>query len=463
MKSSSKDIIIELKEITKSYVSGTNVIEGLQLSIVKGELLTLLGPSGCGKTTILRMIGGFELPSNGQILLEGKDISQVPPNLRPINTVFQKYALFPFLNIYDNIAFGLKNKKLPKDKIQSEVRRVLKMVDLEGFEKRRIQTLSGGQQQRVAIARALVNEPEILLLDEPLSALDYKMRQEMQLELKNMHERLGLTFIFVTHDQEEAMTLSDRIAVISNGQIQQLGTPEEIYQHPHNLFVADFIGVSNIYNGLACGKGEVSFLGRKFSCEEQFPAGSDIHAVIRPENVTLTKLEDGMLTGKVVDCIYKGDCYEITLQSDKSEIIAHHNRSIEREKEVGICFDEQTIHLIKEDKSTNQFTGIVTMDGRFFTEEGAAVPMQFDESCYGKEIVLSFSPKDAVMSDDASAGFVAGHIMSAIYVGDHYVYTVRSENDVDYVVDDEWLWNIGDFVSVIISGEKLAFSVNQEV
>ena len=223
------DYIIELKNISKCYEGDTAAVDNVSLSIAKGEFVTLLGPSGCGKTTILRMIGGFELPTSGQILLGGKDISKLPPNERPINTVFQKYALFPYLNIYDNIAFGLKLKKLPKDVIDEKVRHVLDVVDLEGFERRRVHTLSGGQQQRVAIARAIVNEPEILLLDEPLGALDYKMRKEMQLELKLMHEQLGITFIFVTHDQEEALTMSDKIVVMSNGEIQQVGTPEEIY------------------------------------------------------------------------------------------------------------------------------------------------------------------------------------------------------------------------------------------
>ena len=247
------DYIIELKNISKCYEGDTAAVDNVSLSIAKGEFVTLLGPSGCGKTTILRMIGGFELPTSGQILLGGKDISKLPPNERPINTVFQKYALFPYLNIYDNIAFGLKLKKLPKDVIDEKVRHVLDVVDLEGFERRRVHTLSGGQQQRVAIARAIVNEPEILLLDEPLGALDYKMRKEMQLELKLMHEQLGITFIFVTHDQEEALTMSDKIVVMSNGEIQQVGTPEEIYDEPKNAFVADFIGESNIFNGVMTG------------------------------------------------------------------------------------------------------------------------------------------------------------------------------------------------------------------
>ena len=234
--------IIELQHVRKCYEGDTAVIEDFSLEIKKGEFVTFLGPSGCGKTTILRMIGGFEMPTAGNILLHGEDITKVPPNKRPINTVFQKYALFPYLNVYDNIAFGLKMKKFPKEEMRKKVKKVLEIVDLEGFEKRKTDTLSGGQQQRVAIARAIVNEPEILLLDEPLGALDYKMRKEMQFELKEMHKELGITFIFVTHDQEEALSISDFILLLKKGQVQQYGLPQDLYDHPCNVFAADFLG-----------------------------------------------------------------------------------------------------------------------------------------------------------------------------------------------------------------------------
>ena len=240
--------IIELKNIKKVF-DDTVVVDDFNLTVKKGEFVTFLGPSGCGKTTTLRMIAGFEFPTEGEILLNGEHISKLPPNRRPINTVFQRYALFPHLNVYDNVAFGLNLKKLPKAAVNEKVKHVLEVVDLEGFEKRRISTLSGGQQQRIAIARAIVNEPDILLLDEPLGALDLKMRKEMQLELKAMHEQLGITFIYVTHDQEEALTMSDKVVVMSDGMIQQTGTPEEIYNEPTNAFVADFIGESNIFEG----------------------------------------------------------------------------------------------------------------------------------------------------------------------------------------------------------------------
>ena len=270
--------IIELVDVSKEF-DGVSVVENLNLYIRKGEFVTLLGPSGCGKTTTLRMIAGFELPTTGQILLNGKDISHLPPNERPVNTVFQKYALFPHLNVFENVAFGLKLKrvettyldrkgnekkklaKLPKEVIEEKVRKALEVVDLTGFEKRSISTLSGGQQQRIAIARAIVNEPEILLLDEPLGALDLKMRKEMQLELKAMHKRLGITFIYVTHDQEEALTMSDTVVVMADGSIQQIGTPEMIYNEPKNTFVADFIGESNIFSGVMPHDGLVRFCG----------------------------------------------------------------------------------------------------------------------------------------------------------------------------------------------------------
>ena len=242
--------IIELKDVSLVYEDGCKAVDSFNLEVRRGEFVTLLGPSGCGKTTTLRMIAGFSKPTEGDILLNGRSIVDLPPYERPVNTVFQRYALFPHMNIYENIAFGLKQKKTPRDVIDRKVRHVLDLVDLEGFEQRRVNTLSGGQQQRIAIARALVNEPEILLLDEPLGALDLKMRKEMQIELKDMHDKLGITFIYVTHDQEEALTMSDKIVVMNEGRIQQTGTPEDIYNEPINAFVADFIGDSNIFNGI---------------------------------------------------------------------------------------------------------------------------------------------------------------------------------------------------------------------
>ena len=314
--------IIELKHISKVYSdNGFKAVDDFNLEVKRGEFVTFLGPSGCGKTTTLRMIAGFELPTDGQILLNGEDISQLPANKRPINTVFQRYALFPHMNIYENIAFGLKLKKLPKEEIRKKVKHVLDMVDLEGFENRKISTLSGGQQQRIAIARALVNEPEILMLDEPLGALDLKMRQEMQLELKHMHDELGITFIYVTHDQEEALTMSDKIVVLSEGRIQQIGTPEDIYNEPQNAFVADFVGESNIFKGIMTGHMKVRFCGGEFMGMDDVAEGTLVDVVVRPEDVIITKPEDGVVEGEVVSVIFKGMHYEVTVESGKYEMV----------------------------------------------------------------------------------------------------------------------------------------------
>ncbi|MDU1077330.1 spermidine/putrescine ABC transporter ATP-binding protein, partial [Clostridium sp.] len=298
--------IIELKNISKQYEDNT-VLDNLSLNIRKNEFVTLLGPSGCGKTTTLKIIAGFETADSGSIMFKNKDISDIPPYKRQLNTVFQKYALFPHMNVYENIAFGLKIKKLSKDEIDKKVKEMLRMVSLSGFEKRSIESLSGGQQQRVAIARALVNEPEVLLLDEPLGALDLKLRKEMQLELKKIQQELGITFIFVTHDQEEALTMSDTIVVMNKGVIQQKGTPEDIYNEPANAFVADFIGESNILDGVMVEDFKVIFADREFECVDKgFEPNEDIDVVIRPEDFKIVKSEKGMLKGTVKSVIFKG-------------------------------------------------------------------------------------------------------------------------------------------------------------
>jgi len=332
------NVIIDLKNVTKEF--GDNVVvDNFNLYVRKGEFVTFLGPSGCGKTTTLRMIAGFEIPTKGEILLNGEDITNLPPYKRPVNTVFQRYALFPHLDVYDNIAFGLKLKKVKKEvinkkgekviaerkltapEIDEKVTKALKIVDLEEFESRNITTLSGGQQQRVAIARAIVNEPEILLLDEPLGALDLKMRKEMQLELKEMHKKLGITFIYVTHDQEEALTMSDTIVVMKDGMIQQIGSPTDIYNEPKNAFVADFIGESNIYSGTIVSDTEVLFLNHVFECVDVFPKNEKVDVVVRPEDIFLMEADKGMINGKIVSCVFKGIYYEYTLIVGNSEVV----------------------------------------------------------------------------------------------------------------------------------------------
>ena len=339
--------IIELKNISKQYDDNT-VLDNLSLNIRKNEFVTLLGPSGCGKTTTLKIIAGFETADSGSIMFKNKDISDVPPYRRQLNTVFQKYALFPHMNVYENIAFGLKIKKLSKDEIDKKVKEMLRMVSLSGFEKRSIESLSGGQQQRVAIARALVNEPEVLLLDEPLGALDLKLRKEMQLELKKIQQELGITFIFVTHDQEEALTMSDTIVVMNKGLIQQKGTPEDIYNEPANAFVADFIGESNILDGVMVEDFKVIFADREFECVDKgFEPNEEIDVVIRPEDFKIVKAEEGMLKGTVKSVIFKGVHYEMVVEENNRTWILHNIKFAEVDSEIGLDIYPEDIHIMK--------------------------------------------------------------------------------------------------------------------
>ena len=343
------DNIIELRHISKVYSdNGFKAVDDFNLEVKRGEFVTFLGPSGCGKTTTLRMIAGFEMPTSGEILLNGEDISQLPANKRPINTVFQRYALFPHMNIYENIAFGLKIKKMPKDDIDRKVKEMLKLVALEGFEKRSVDSLSGGQQQRIAIARALVNEPKVLLLDEPLGALDLKLRQEMQTELKKIQQKLGITFIFVTHDQEEALTMSDTIVVMNKGKIQQMGTPEDIYNEPENAFVARFIGESNIFDGIMHDDYKVEFCGKNFDCVDKgFDKDENIDVVIRPEDIKMTAANEGMLIGIVTSVVFKGVHYEIEVNENGRKWIIHNTQSAKVGEELGMDIYPEDIHIMK--------------------------------------------------------------------------------------------------------------------
>ncbi len=338
---------IQLKNISKEY-DGVKVLDHINLNIRKNEFLTLLGPSGCGKTTTLRIIGGFEQPEEGNIIFEGKDITEVPPYNRQINTVFQKYALFPHMNIFDNIAFGLKIKKMPKDEIKLKVKEMLRLVNLQGFENRSITSLSGGQQQRVAIARALVNEPKVLLLDEPLGALDLKLRKDMQIELKNMQKRVGITFIYVTHDQEEALTMSDTIVVMDGGVIQQVGTPVDIYNEPKNVFVAEFIGESNIIDGIMHDDYLVEFAGKVFDCVDKgFERMEKVDVVIRPEDLEITSVDNGMLTGVVTSVIFKGVHYEMMVKSNDMEWMIHSTIMKPVGTKIGMKVIPDNIHIMK--------------------------------------------------------------------------------------------------------------------
>ena len=341
--------IIELKGITKSYGKDT-ILDNLSLNIKKNEFLTLLGPSGCGKTTTLKIIAGFETADSGQVVFENNIINDIPPYERQLNTVFQKYALFPHMNVYENIAFGLKLKKMPKDVIDQKVKEMLKLVALEGYENRDIEALSGGQQQRVAIARALVNEPKVLLLDEPLGALDMKLRKGMQIELKRIQQKLGITFIFVTHDQEEALTMSDTIVVMNKGEIQQMGSPEDIYNEPANSFVAKSIGESNIVDGIMLDDFKVEFGGRIFDCVDKgFEKNEAIEVVIRPEDFEMVKYEEGMLKGTVTSVIFKGVHYEIEVKDENHTWILHNTKHAEIGSKIGLSLDPESIHIMKKE------------------------------------------------------------------------------------------------------------------
>ena len=343
--------IIELKNISKKYEDHT-VLDNLSLDIKKNEFLTLLGPSGCGKTTTLKIIAGFEYADDGKVLFEEKDLNNIPPYKRPVNTVFQKYALFPHMNVYENIAFGLKIKKMPKDQIDAKVKEMLRLVALEGCEKRKVDSLSGGQQQRIAIARALVNEPKVLLLDEPLGALDLKLRQEMQIELKKMQQKLGITFIFVTHDQEEALSMSDTIVVMNKGKIQQMGSPEDIYNEPKNSFVARFIGQSNIFDGVMLDDFKVKFCDTEFDCVDKgFDKNEDIEVVIRPEDIKMVSPQEGMLKGKVTSVVFKGVHYEIEVVENDRKWILHNTKNAIVGEDLGMDIYPEDIHIMRKERA----------------------------------------------------------------------------------------------------------------
>ena len=489
--------IIKLVDVCKDF-NGVSVVENINFYVRKGEFVTFLGPSGCGKTTTLRMIAGFEMPSSGKILLNGEDISNLPPNQRPVNTVFQKYALFPHLNVFENVAFGLKLKriettytdkkgnlktkytKLPKEVIVEKVKKALEIVDLAGFEKRSISTLSGGQQQRIAIARAIVNEPEILLLDEPLGALDLKMRKEMQLELKAMHKRLGITFIYVTHDQEEALTMSDTIIVMADGSIQQIGTPEKIYNEPKNTFVADFIGESNIFTGVMPQDNQVRFCGKAFDCMDGgFEKDEPVDVVVRPEDVIITSPDEGRLKGKVTSVIFKGIHYQILVQCGRYEIEIQSTTTPQVGDIVGLQIQPDGIHVMRKKFKVNKFSGIITKrntvefgDGEFECDVTQLYPgSHLDEEGYlitakGEKIDLTDTEvnvevglHDISMSDNLDEGGAQGNIISLIYKSEYYRYIVRTENEEDYVLACEDLWNENDLVSLIIPKDKIRLTL----
>ncbi|MBO5221406.1 MAG: ATP-binding cassette domain-containing protein [Clostridia bacterium] len=495
-----ENVIIELVGVSKVY-NETVAVDNFNFYVKKGEFVSFLGPSGCGKTTTLRMIAGFEHPTEGKILLNGKDISELPPYERPVNTVFQKYALFPHLDVYDNVAFGLKLKKIPyettdkqgnkvtkyrkltKAEISKKVTEALKIVDLEEFEWRDITTLSGGQQQRIAIARAIVNEPQILLLDEPLGALDLKMRKEMQLELKEMHRKLGITFIYVTHDQEEALTMSDTIVVMKDGQIQQIGTPEDIYNEPKNAFVADFIGESNLYEGVYMGNRKVRFLNHIFDCVDDFAANEKVNVVVRPEDVTFAEAGKGMIDGILTEKVFKGIHYEYTMMVGRNEVTIQSTESKEINLPVSVNIAPDLIHIMKKDMLSNVYDDayidndnrVIIAGGAFDCDVTQLIPgSHLDEEGYvvapdGKmydfkdaDVLADVAFSDIEIVDNEDGGVVCGRIVSMIYLGNHYQVLIRTEDDEDFVVDTEYTWNEDDRVSVLIPAEKIRLKLRGE-
>jgi len=347
--------IVELKNVSKSF-DGELVLDHINLDIYDNEFLTLLGPSGCGKTTTLRIIGGFESADEGDVIFMGERINDVPPHKRNVNTVFQRYALFPHLNVYENVAFSLREKKVPKDEIHERVTEMIKLVALSGFEKRSVTSLSGGQQQRVAIARALVNRPKVLLLDEPLAALDLKLRKDMQQELKNIQKATGITFIFVTHDQEEALSMSDTVVVMSNGRIQQIGTPIDIYNEPVNAFVADFIGESNIVDGVMLRDRKVSFSGHVFDCVDSgFGPKEPVDVVVRPEDVDIVPEDKGMLKGVVTSVTFLGVHYEIIVDINGFKWMIQTTDFVDVDEHIGLYIEPEAIHIMKKSEYSGMF------------------------------------------------------------------------------------------------------------
>ena len=456
--------IIEVKGVSKFFGEKT-ALDNINLSIKKGEFVTILGPSGCGKTTLLRLIAGFQTASEGVIRIAGEEITQTPPHKRPVNTVFQKYALFPHLNVYDNIAFGLKLKKMPKDTVLKKVKAALKMVGMTDYEYRDVNSLSGGQQQRVAIARAIVNEPEVLLLDEPLAALDLKMRKDMQMELKEMHKTLGITFVYVTHDQEEALTLSDTIVVMSEGRIQQIGTPTDIYNEPINSFVADFIGESNILNGVMVKDKLVHFCDRDFECvDEGFGENTPVDVVIRPEDLYIFPVSDmAQLRGTVQSCIFKGVHYEMVVLCHGYEFVVQDYHAFEAGTEVGMLVKPFDIHIMKKERICNTFEGklIDETHVEFLGCEFECAPVDLQKVQLG-DVLVDVDFGKINLLDNAEDGMLTGQVKFILYKGNHYHLTVWSDWDENVFVDTNDVWDDGDRVGISIAPEDIRVRVKQE-
>lgn len=473
------DKIIEIVGVTKKFGDLT-VVDDMSLSIKKGEFVTLLGPSGCGKTTLLRMIAGFDVPTSGKILLENKDVTYIPPHKRGINTVFQKYALFPHLNVFGNIAFGLKMQKVPdgekkmrdgsektvyrkftRKEIEEKVNRALKIVGLEGYEHRDVNSLSGGQQQRVAIARAIVCEPKVLLLDEPLGALDLKMRKEMQLELKAMHKNLGITFVYVTHDQEEALTMSDRIVIMNDGVIQQVGVPKKIYDEPSNAFVANFIGESNILSGIMLADYKVSFCGEEFKClDKGFDKNEQVDLVIRPEDIVVG--DEGQLEGVVTDVIFKGTFYQMEITAADYEFTVQSTVGRKQGDKVRLGIAPDSIHIMKKLRTVNKFRGVMDSDTSVQFCGGSFEIVPREGLSKGDTVTVTVPFDKVELTDDENDGVIGANVSQTLYKGSYYQVQVYTDTDEDFYLDTRYEWDMNDRVGIAIKPEDIIVEKTEE-
>ena len=468
MENNQKKVIVSLKDIFVRF-DGEVILNHINLDIHEKEFVTILGPSGCGKTTTLRIIGGFVEPESGDVIFDGKKINGTPPNKRNVNTVFQKYSLFPHLNVYDNVAFGLKLKKLPKAEIKQKVTKMLATVDLKGYEKRPVTKLSGGQQQRVAIARALVCDPDVILLDEPLGALDLKLRKSMQIELKEIQRQTEKTFIYVTHDQEEALTMSDTVVVMNNGVIEQVGTPEDIYNEPVNAFVADFIGEANILNGTMIDDCRIRILGKELECVDKgFGRNTPVDVVIRPEDIIITPPDKGQLTGIVESTTFKGVHYEMSIRCGKCEIIVQSTRSAEIGSEVGMCVVPFNIQIMNKllpfynniietevsyaDESSNTFE--FELEGETVTVENRYYPQ-------GTKLKITLPPDALSLAGDGDGDLTDVYIESVVYKGEHNEIILESD-------ERKWLMlsdvdeQVATYVPLNFDFDKAKFEVVQD-
>jgi len=486
------DSIIRIDSVTKVF-DGVTIIDDMNLSIKRGKFVTLLGSSGCGKTTLLRMIAGFETPTSGKIYIEDQDVTDIPPYKRPVNTVFQKYALFPHLNVFKNIAFGLKLKGLPEDlqqkveeykqankgflsclkvrryarKLKNEyitekVKKALKMVNLEGYGYRNVNTLSGGQQQRVAIARAIVCEPKVILLDEPLGALDLKMRKEMQIELMNIHKNLGITFVYVTHDQEEALTISDEIVVLNDGVIQQIGTPKKIYDEPANAFVADFIGQSNILGGTMVKDYTLKFLGHTFEClDKGFDKNEKVDIVIRPEDIKVypEDSEKGQIKGEVISSVFKGTFFQMEIACDGYEFTVQSTQEAKLNSTVKLGFTPNGIHVMKKLRTINEFIGEMTSPTTVEFCGGEWEVMPEDETLEkGDKVKVKVKFDEVILTDDEKDGVIGANVTQTLYKGNYNQVQVYTDTDEDFYIDTKDEWDINDRVGIKLNPASITLT-----